>query len=129
VDPPFGDGNGRTARLLELWVLLKAGFPAPVTQLLSNHYNATRSDYYLQLNRASRTGEVIPFLVYAARGLVDNLQEQLDMIWRQQFADRWEQYVYQVFGEGKTESAHRRLRLVLDCRSSRGLCGAATCHA
>jgi Fic family protein len=111
---PFGDGNGRTARLLELWVLLKAGFPAPVTQLLSNHYNATRSDYYLQLSRASQTGELAPFLAYAARGFVDNLREQLDTIWRQQFADRWKQYVYEVFGEGKTESARRRLRLVLD---------------
>jgi cell filamentation protein, protein adenylyltransferase len=117
---PFGDGNGRTARLLELWVLLQAGFPAPVTQLLSNHYNATRTDYYRQLNRASQTGEVAPFLVYAARGFVDNLREQLDSIWRQQFADRWEQYVYEVFGEGKTVSAHRRLRLVLDLSKEPG---------
>jgi predicted double-glycine peptidase len=36
------------------------------------------------------------------------------MIWRQQFADWWEQYVYQVLGEGKTETARWRLRLVLD---------------
>jgi Fic family protein len=111
---PFGDGNGRTARLLELWVLLKAGFPAPATQLLSNHYNITRTDYYRQLNRASRTGDVATFLTYAARGFVDQLREQLDMIWQQQFADRWEQHVYQQFGEGKTESERRRLRLVID---------------
>lgn len=111
---PFGDGNGRTARLLELWVLLKAGFPIPVTQLLSNHYNVTRTDYYRQLNRASKTGDVMPFLLYAARGFVDGLREQLDVIWAQQFADRWEQYVYQRFGEVKTVSARRRLRLMLD---------------
>jgi Fic family protein len=111
---PFGDGNGRTARLLELWVLLKAGFPTPVTQLLSNHYNATRTDYYRQLNQASKTGKLAPFIHYAARGFVDGLREQLDLIWTQQFADRWEQYVYQQFGEGKTESQRRRLRLVLD---------------
>jgi Fic family protein len=111
---PFGDGNGRTARLLEHWTLLKAGFPMPVTQLLSNHYNATRSEYYRQLHRASRSGDAMPFLIYAARGFVDGLREQLDVIWRQQFADRWEQYVYQQFGEGKTVSARRRLRLVLD---------------
>jgi Fic family protein len=117
---PFGDGNGRTARLLELWVLLKAGFPAPVTQLLSNHYNATRSEYYRQLNRASQTGEVVAFLNYAAQGFVDHLREQLDTIWRQEFADRWEQYVYQVFGHGKTESARRRLKLVLDLSQQPG---------
>jgi Fic family protein len=111
---PFGDGNGRTARLLELWVLLKAGFPLPVTQLLSNHYNVTRSEYYRQLSRASRTGDVMPFLAYATQGFVDGLREQLDVIWRQQFADRWEQHIYQRFGEVKTVSARRRLRLVLD---------------
>src|SRR5262249_55582331 len=46
---PFGDGNGRTARLLELQILLSSGFAMPTTQLLSNHYNATRGEYYRQL--------------------------------------------------------------------------------
>jgi Fic family protein len=110
---PWGDGNGRTARLLELQVLLSAGFPAPVTQLLSNHYNATRSEYYRQLKHASDTGDVIPFLAYAARGLVDELAEQLGIIWDWQYEDRWEQYVYQQFGELRTESDRRRLRLTL----------------
>jgi Fic family protein len=110
---PYGDGNGRTARLLELQVLLSAGFPPPVTQLLSNHYNATRTEYYRQLKRASDTGDVIAFLIYAARGFVDELAEQLDIIWRWQFDDRWEQYVYQTFGELRTETSRRRLRLTL----------------
>lgn len=110
---PYGDGNGRTARLLELQVLLSAGFPPPVTQLLSNHYNATRTEYYQQLERASNTGDVIPFLTYAARGLVDELAEQIDIVWRWQFEDRWEQYVYQRFGELRTETDRRRLQLTL----------------
>jgi Fic family protein len=110
---PYGDGNGRTARLLELQVLLTAGFPPPVTQLLSNHYNATRSEYYRQLKRASDSGDVLPFLAYAARGLVDELAEQLDIVWRWQFDDRWEQYVYQQFGELRTETNRRRLKLTL----------------
>ncbi len=110
---PFGDGNGRTARLLEHWILLKAGFPAPTTQLLSNHYNATRTEYYRQLQRAGRTGDVVPFLLYAVRGLVDGLQEQLDTIWTYEAAARWQQHVYQTFGHIRTESERRRLRLVL----------------
>jgi Fic family protein len=117
---PFGDGNGRTARLLEHWALLRAGFPAPVTQLLSNHYNATRSEYYRQLHRASQSGDILSFLSYAARGFVDELREQLNSIWRQQFADRWQQYVYEVFGERKSESDRRRLRLVLDLSQQPG---------
>jgi Fic family protein len=110
---PWGDGNGRTARLLELQVLLSAGFPPPVTQLLSNHYNATRSEYYRQRNRASDTGDVLPFLTYAARGMVDELTEQLGIVWTWQFEDRWEQYVHQRFGELRSESDRRRLRLTL----------------
>jgi Fic family protein len=110
---PFGDGNGRTARLLELWVLLRVGFPIPMTQLLSNHYNLTRAEYYRQLQRATRACEVGAFLQYAARGLVDGLQEQLDRIWRYEFDARWEQHIYQTFGQIRTESERRRLRLML----------------
>ena len=41
---PFGDGNGRTARLIEFAILVRAGVPAPCAHLLSNHYNATRAE-------------------------------------------------------------------------------------
>jgi Fic family protein len=111
---PFGDGNGRTARLLELQLLLAAGFPTPATQLLSNHYNQTRSEYYRQLNAASRSGDPIPFLTYALRGFVDGLADQLELIFTWQREDRWEQYVYQQFGELGSEADRRRLRLVLE---------------
>jgi Fic family protein len=111
---PFGDGNGRTARLLELQILLSAGFAMPTTQLLSNHYNATRSEYYRQLDIASRTGDPRGFLHYAVEGFVDELHAQIDRIWSMQFADRWEQFVYESFGEIRGESERRRLRLVKD---------------
>jgi Fic family protein len=112
---PFGDGNGRTARLLELQILLSAGFPVPTCQLLSNHYNLTRSDYYRHLALSSREKDgVLGFIHYAVRGFVDQLKEQLGVIRKVQFEDRWEQYVYQRFGERRGETANRRLRLVLD---------------
>lgn len=110
---PFGDGNGRTARLLELKILLSAGFPAPTCQLLSNHYNLTRTEYYRRLDQASRSNEELAFLEYAVRGFVDQLSEQLETIWRNQFADRWEQFVYQTFGGRKGDTADRQRRLVL----------------
>lgn len=110
---PFGDGNGRTARLLELRILLSAGFPLATCQLLSNHYNQTRTEYYRQLDAASSRGSEAGFIAYAVRGFVDQLREQLNVIWRQQFEDRWEQHVYQRFGELRGHSDQRRLRLVL----------------
>lgn len=41
---PFGDGNGRTARLVEFQLLLSAGIPSAAAHLLSNHYNQTRKE-------------------------------------------------------------------------------------
>lgn len=110
---PFGDGNGRTARLLELHILLASGFPQPVTQLLSNHYNHTRSEYYRQLDRTAMAGPD-DFLLYAVQGFVDELCAQLDRIWSMQYVDRWEQYVHQRFGETSTDAQRRQLRLVKD---------------
>jgi len=111
---PFGDGNGRTARLLELQILLSAGFAMPTTQLLSNHYNRTRSQYYRQLAAASEKRSPLDFLHYAVAGFVDELRAQLDRIWSMQYVDRWNQFVYETLGEIHTDSERRRLRLVLD---------------
>jgi Fic family protein len=113
---PFGDGNGRTARLMELQILLAAGAPTPTTHLLSNHYNLTRAEYYRQLHITTRseTGEPIAFVLYAVQGFVDGLRDQLWTIGDQQFADRWEQYIYERFGERRTKADHRRLQLALD---------------
>ena len=112
---PFGDGNGRTARLLELQILLSAGFPVPTCQLLSNHYNQTRTEYYRQLAISSRDAHgLLSFLAYAAQGFVDQLREQLAVIWKQQFEDRWAQHVHQTFRDRHSETDIRRLRLVLD---------------
>lgn len=81
---PFGDGNGRTARLLELTILLRAGIPVLACHLLSIHYSATRGEYARQLARTSQSGgEVVPFLCYAMQGLLDGLRGQLEMIWGQ----------------------------------------------
>jgi Fic family protein len=112
---PFGDGNGRTARLLELQILLSAGFPVPTCQLLSNHYNQTRTEYYRQLAISSRERNgLLAFLGYAAQGFVDQLRDQLAVLWKQQFEDRWAQFVHQTFGGRSSPADVRRLRLVLD---------------
>jgi cell filamentation protein, protein adenylyltransferase len=112
---PFGDGNGRTARLMELRILLEAGVPTPATHLLSNHYNQTRNEYYRQLRLSSKNGgDVLPFAIYALRGFVDGLRDQLSTIRKQQFADRWEQYVYQQFGRTNSPARLRQRQLVLE---------------
>jgi len=112
---PFGDGNGRTARLMEFQILTESGVPTPAAHLLSNHYNQTRSEYYQQLDRASRSPDgFISFLYYAVEGFVDQLRQQLEFIQVQQMAVAWENYVHERFQGERTAVAVRRRHLVLD---------------
>jgi len=104
---PFGDGNGRTGRLVEYQLLLASGFvPSPAAHLLSNHYNLTRPQYYRALDEARQkgTGE-LAFVRYAMEGFVDGLREQLSMIWEQQMAVMWRDYVYDRIREGFRNAA------------------------
>ncbi len=112
---PFGDGNGRTARLVEFQLLLAAGVPTPAAHLLSNHYNQTRAEYYRQLDRASKSGgDLLPFLEYAVQGFVEGLREQLKVIRDQQWEVAWENYVHDVFRDKHSPAETRQRWLVLD---------------
>lgn len=111
---PFGDGNGRTARLLEFRYLLQAGFPTPAAHLLSNFYNQTRTEYYRQLDKASSSGGVTDdFVAYAVRGLVDQLIEQLAQIRDTQMEITWRNYIHERF-TSSSPSSDRRKMLVLE---------------
>ena len=112
---PFGDGNGRVARLMEYQILLGAGVPNPATHLLSNHYNETRSEYYRRLDRASREySGVIDFLTYALQGFVDGLTDQIETIKGQIRTDMWTNYVHLSFRDRSGRADTRRRHLVLD---------------
>jgi len=111
---PLGDGNGRTARLLEFQILISSGVPAASAHLLSNHYNQTRSEYYRQLDQASTSGEVVPFLTYAVQGFLDGLSSQLEIIWKQQWDITWDNYVHEFFRDKDSGADRRRRHLVLD---------------
>ncbi len=112
---PFGDGNGRVARLVEYQILLSAGVPDPATHLLSNHYNETRSEYYRRLDRASKDpGGVMDFLLYALQGFADGLAEQIDTVKEQMQRDTWTNYVHMRFRDRPGLADTRRRRLVLD---------------
>lgn len=112
---PFGDGNGRTARLVEFCLLLESGIPLPAAHLLSNHYNQTRAEYYRQLDRASKSGgEIIPFIHYAVQGLVDGLRSQLEFVRVQHWDVVWRNYVHELFAEKPGEAHARQRQLALD---------------
>ncbi|MDE0461233.1 MAG: Fic family protein [Caldilineaceae bacterium] len=112
---PFGDGNGRTARLVEFQLLLLSGVPTAAAHLLSNHYNLTRTEYYRQLDLASKSGgDVVPFIKYALQGLNDGLNEQLQTIRAQQFHVFWINHVHSSFRQKVSPTDLRRRQLVVD---------------
>jgi len=111
---PFGDGNGRTARLTELQILLASGVPTPAAHLLSNHYNQTRAEYYRQLDYSSRSGgDIARFIRYAVQGLRDGLATQIQEIRGTQLEITWRFYVHEQFGNRKSGADKRRRDLVL----------------
>lgn len=107
---PFGDGNGRVARLLEFAILLRSGIPSPAAHLLSNHYNLTRNEYYGQLNRASKTEDPTAFFAYAISGFLDGLKEQLAFIQQHVIAVCWRDYIYEVFATRRFSATTKRRR-------------------
>lgn len=113
---PFGDGNGRTARLIEFHILFANGIPLPAAHLLSDHYNLTRTGYYRELARASASGgDLLPFIRYALRGFLDGIRNQIARIRDQQMRVGWESYVHDRFRSLKNSPTQKRRReLVFD---------------
>lgn len=111
---PFGDGNGRIARLLELDMMIRAGFPVAAAHLLSDHYNRTRDRYYAVLDQASRGRyPVDEFIAYAVEGLVDGQREQIDRIVEMQEFVMWQSYVHGMFHGEHTPARARQRDLAL----------------
>jgi Fic family protein len=113
---PFGDGNGRTGRLLEFYVLLRAGLPSIVSHILSNFYNNTRPEYYRQLDNARKVKKLTSFIEYAVEGFRDGLKENLKVIQESQFYIFWHNYIYESFADikyTKREAFKRKRDLML----------------
>ena len=96
---PFGDGNGRTGRLLEFYILLLAGNPDIGSHILSNHYNETRPEYYRQLDRASKERDLTSFLRYALQGYLDGLTAVLERVLDNSLKVAWRHLVYDRFAD------------------------------
>ena len=113
---PFGDGNGRTARMLEAEILAREGVPGISYHILSTHYNLTRTHYYKTLAATSQGGQSNPYLFidYALGGLVDGLKMQLDEIKAQHREIMWRDYVHNRFHQADTKRATRLRWLAID---------------
>lgn len=117
---PFGDGNGRTARLLEAQFMMEAGVPSPAIHLLSNHYNKTRAEYYRRLSESSKNGGNLDgFLNYAVTGLRGLLREQILVTTVYQWNIAWQTYCNEVLGEPETKPVQRQMKLIESLSAAR----------
>ncbi len=73
---PFGDGNGRTSRALESFLLYQGKANARGFYSLANYYYQHRSDYVWHLDdtRFNTRNDLTPFVLFGLQGLVDELQ-------------------------------------------------------
>ena len=73
---PFGDGNGRTARLLEAIVLRTAGYKyAP--EMLSNFYYRNIDEYFILFRSTIRdkNQDLTPFIEFMLNGMIWSLEQ------------------------------------------------------
>ncbi len=98
---PFGDGNGRTGRLIEFFILLRAGFPAICAHVLANHYNNTRQEYTFHFDKARTQRNLSEFMTYSIVGLRDGLKAVMGDVQLSMFDVAWRSFIYDTFRQYK----------------------------
>lgn len=67
---PFGDGNGRTARAAEAFMLRKAGLQEEIFIPVSNFYYENNQEYLKALNEvAKKNADLTPLFIFGLRGI------------------------------------------------------------
>jgi hypothetical protein len=70
----------------------------------------TRSEYYSQLDKASKTGDPTGFLSYAIQGFLDGLDGQLKDIQQHVMCVCWRDYIYEQFAAHRSSNTVKRRR-------------------
>lgn len=78
---PFGDGNGRTARIIEAFVLYQSGIKY-VPVMLSNYYYRNIDDYYVSFSKTimNEENDVTDFIEFILKGVKESLYNIKDSI-------------------------------------------------
>lgn len=78
---PFGDGNGRTARIIEATVLRASGIKYLPT-MLSNYYYKNMDEYFMVFSKSRKSKEfnITPFLKFVLTGAIKSLNEVKERI-------------------------------------------------
>lgn len=105
---PFGDGNGRTARALEAFMLREAGVNDMVMVSVSNYYYEHRDEYFSALAESRSAGhDLTPFLLFALPAVADRCNALAAQIVDQQKRVLYREFARSLFG--KLRSTRRRV--------------------
>ena len=112
---PFGDGNGRTARMIECAILAHSGLvPWISTNILSDYYNRTRDNYYQRLDAASDVNDLVGFVRYGIKGFLDQVTRQVNEVQNFQRQISWVSYIHEKYsGIQVNEKLRRQKNLAL----------------
>ena len=105
---PFGDGNGRTARALEAFMLRRAGVNDVVMVSLSNYYYERKDEYLATLSQSRQNAhDITPFLLFSLRAIIDRCGSLTEEI-----ADNHRRILFREFARslfGQLRSPRRRV--------------------
>ncbi len=114
---PFGDGNGRTARALEAFMLRQAGVNDMVMVSLSNYYYEHKDEYLAALF-ASRSGghDLTPFLRFALGAVAERCHAVVEAIAIYHRRTLFREFARSLFGQLRSPRrrvlAGRQLRVL-----------------
>ena len=118
---PFADGNGRTARLVELHVLAHAGVPSPAVALPLVFHARDREEYFRQIARARRSPSgSVNFVQHSTLGFVEELRDLEAALAARQREATWRHHVEAAFGDRPGKAARRQKQLLLDLGAAGG---------
>ena len=96
---PFDDGNGRTARALEAFMLRQAGVNDMVMVSLSNYYYEHRQEYLAALYDSRQSGhDLTPFLTFALPAITEKCNALADEIVTHNKRLLYREFAHLLFG-------------------------------
>ncbi len=114
---PFGDGNGRTARALEAFMLRRAGVNDVVMVSLSNYYYEHKDEYLASLNQSRQNGhDITPFVMFALKAIIDRCNALTNEITTNHQRILFREFAISLFGQLRSPRrrviAERQLRIL-----------------
>ena len=116
---PFGDGNGRTSRGVESYLLYQSGVNVRGFYSLANYYYQNRNEYVRLLDhvRFHSDPDVTPFVMFALNGLVIELEQVHSELLTQMTIVAFKDHAYAVMsanGRLDTSTGIRQLMFLLE---------------